>query len=178
MKSYQLEISVKQLRNTAATALLAVAWYDAMGKALTSYIEKPQGAGRPSGWSNGTYSYFGLVSEHVPTSWTKYSIKFGLNGAASIPSNARFLRVGALLNHNETPSAVVQLTDVRMVEIPTPIIGLAIPNAMSVYSPLSQASLLSTHWPPQQVIVDHGGTKEIVAAAETPHLLQERSSIK
>jgi hypothetical protein len=178
LKSYRLDMAVKQVREVGATVLLAVAWYDGNGGILTSYVAKPQGAGNPSGWRNGTYSYFGLVNDRAPTAWTRYSITFGLNGAAAIPPNARFLRVGALLNFNVTSSAVVQLADVRMIEIPTPKIGLAIPSATSVYTPVAQASLLSTHWPPQQVLVDRGGTKEILTAAAMSQAYLKGPSLK
>jgi hypothetical protein len=175
MKTYRLEINVKQLRNTRATAYLAVAWYDENGNLLESSAARPKGADNPEGWSNGTFSYFGLISQVPPTSWTKYGISFGWGEDAIIPPQARFVRVGALLNYNTVPLATIQLTNVRLFKEPTPEIDMAIPPATSVYSPVSQAGLLSTHWPPQQVMVDRGGTKEIRTAIETIRSFQESS---
>ena len=167
-KSYQLEMSAKQVDDNKANVYLAVIWYDANGKLLKSDTVRPEGAGKPRGWDNGPYSYFGLVSEPAPKMWTTYATSFGLHESASIPVNARFVRVGALLNYNATPLAQVQLTDVRLVEKSTPEIDFALPKATSSYTPNSQAALLSTHWPSQQSIVDRGGTKEILSAANRP----------
>jgi hypothetical protein len=175
MKTYRLEMTIKQIRNTGATAYLAVAWYDGSGKLLESSAARPQGAGNPAGWSNGTFSYFGLISQVPPTSWTKYGISFGWGENAAIPPQARFVRVGALLNHNSVPLATIQLTNVRLLEKPTPEIDLAIPAATSVYSFASQAALLSTHWPPQQVMVDRGGADEIHDTMETMKSFLEKS---
>jgi len=165
LKAYRLEMTVRQLLNTGATAYLAVAWYDAEGKLLQANVAQPRVAGNSRGWVNGTYSYFGLVAQAPPTSWSSFGISFGLGEAAAIPPQARFVRVGAVLNHNATPAAVVQLTDIRLFEKPAPMIHLAIPEATSVYSPASQAAQLSTHWPPQQVMIDRAGTTEIQTAA-------------
>ena len=174
LKSYWLEMTVRQDKTSESSTYLAVAWYDADAKLLESNIAQPQGAGNPRGWINGTYSYFGLVNENAPTSWTKYSIAFGLHERASIPIYARFVRIGALLNDSSTPSTIVQLTHVRFYEKETPVIGLAIPKPTSVYTPFSQAAQLSTHWPPQQGAVDRGGAREIqAAAAATPNDFSE-----
>jgi len=164
-KSYRLEMKVKQPRNVGSTAYLAVAWYDTDSRFLESHIASPQGAGNPRGWSTGTYSYFGLVSQIPQTEWSTFRISFGLGEAASIPHGARFVRVGALLNYNTKASGLVQLTDVKLSTKATPKIGVAIPPATSTYSPASQAALLSAHWLPQQNMVDRAGTNEIHAAA-------------
>ena len=164
-RSYRLEMMVRQIRDTAATVYLAVAWYNRDGRLLEANIARPQGADNPRGWINGTYSYFGLVSQFPPLVWSTYGISFGLFEAASIPLDARYVRVGALLNNNVTPMAVCQLTDVRLFEKPTPEFDLALPDATSTYSSTSQAGQLSTHWPPQQALVDRGGTREIQAGA-------------
>ena len=167
LKSYRLELSVKQVQSIGATVYLAIAWYDAGGRLLVSNAAQPQGAGNPRGWRNGGYSYFGLVAQTPPTAWATYGNSFGLGEASAIPPNARSVRVGALLNYSYAPLAVVQLSNVRLLEKTTPAIGLAIPNATSAYSHVSQAAQLSIHWPPNQVMADRGGTKEILAAALT-----------
>jgi len=163
-KTYRLEIAAKQTLDEGATVYLAVAWYDSKERLLVSNSTSPQGAGNPRGWNNGTYSYFGLVSQTPPNKWTNYGISFGLGETASIPPHARLLRVGALLNYNASPSAVVQLTDLRLFEKSTSAMGFAIPQATSIFSPGSQAALLSSHWPFQQTMTDRAGTNEILEA--------------
>ena len=167
LKTYRLEMTVRQVRETGATVFLAIAWYNSRETLLESGLAQPVGAGSPRGWVNGLYSYFGLVSQQAPTSWTTFGHSFGLNEVTAIPPQACFVRVGALLNYNATRSGVVQLTNVRLFEKATPAIGLAIPSATSAFSPTSQAAQLSTHWPPQQVMIDRAGTNEIQSAAVT-----------
>ncbi len=163
MHRYRLEISVRQVAPTDAIVYLAVAWYDSNGRLLESHSPSPLGGGNPHGWRNGTYSYFGLVAHPAPTSWSSYEIFFGLGQTAGIPYNARFVRAGGLLNYEETPSAIVQLTNLRLCELQTADVGFAIPAATSLYSPTSLAGRFSTHWSPQQALVDRGGTSEIRA---------------
>jgi hypothetical protein len=166
-KTYRLEIMLKQTLKTDATVYLAVAWYNREGKLLVSDQAQPEGAGNPLGWYNGTYSYFGLISQVPSTTWTHFGISFGWNEPAAIPSHARFLRVGALLNNNGTSSATIQITNLRLFEKAAPAVCEAVPSATSAFSPTSFAATLSAHWPPQQTIVDRGGTQEILAAIST-----------
>ena len=167
LSSYHVEMTVRQTAQTAGILYLAVAWYDAGGNSLYSNIALPQGAGYPRGWQNGAYSYFGLVAQAAPTAWATHGISFGLNEIAAIPSQARFMRVGALLNSNATPAAKIQLTGVRLFEKLAPAIGLSVPQATSPYSVASQAAQLSRHWPAQQVMTDRVGTREIEAASRS-----------
>ena len=164
LKSYRLEMTVRQILDTGSMTFLAVAWYDIGGRLLESNVAGPKGAGHPRGWSNGTFSYFGLLSQAPSTSWTTFGISFGLGHAAAIPAHASFVRVGILLNFNTVPSGVIQFTQARLFEKQAPAIGLAIPESTSVYSVASQTAQLSTHWSPQQVMLDRAGTKEIQAA--------------
>lgn len=166
LKSYHLEMTVKQIGNNHATTYLAVAWYDAAGKSLYSNAAQPHGAGNPQGWINGIYSYFGLVAQSPPTTWTTYIISFGLGAEATIPPLARFVRVGTQLNYTATPSAIVQVTNIKLFEKPTPAIGLVTPKEINAFSSRSQASLLSNHWPSTQILVDRAGSKEIQEAAK------------
>ena len=165
LKSYRLEMTVRQITNTGATAHLAVAWYDAAGNFLVSHVAPPRGAGNTRGWVGGTFSYFGLVGQSPAISWTTFGISFGLGELAAIPSQACYVRVGALLNQSSTPSAVIQLANIRLFEKATPEIGLAIPAATSSYSTTSQAASASAHWLPQQVAVERAGSVEILKAA-------------
>lgn len=116
LKNYRYQAYYKQDAATAATIYHAVAWYDAAGNALPSDQPQPAGAGSPAGWSNGGYSYSGAVNIAAPTTWTQYTVAFGPNETPKIPSNAKFFRVGFLLNANATASAVVRVTGVRVME--------------------------------------------------------------
>ena len=63
-----------------------------------------EGAGSSAtGWpSYGTFFYFGLVGGTGSSSWTRYSISFGPGEEAKIPSNARYVRIGALGNYQNS----------------------------------------------------------------------------
>lgn len=78
---------------------------------MNRLFQRLQGAGRPVGWANGAYSNFGLIGEPSPTTYRK---SLGFGKAAAVPSNAKSVRVGALLNYNTTPAATIQLTNVRL----------------------------------------------------------------
>ena len=144
---------------------------------LESHIPAPAGAGRPVGWANGTYSYFGLIGETAPTIWTTYRKSFGLGEAAAIPANAKYVRVGALLNYNTTPAATIQLTNVRLWrKSETEILAdgvfssderlliIAPPTRME-WTYASQAGRASHHWPANEVAADLAGGVELAAAA-------------
>jgi hypothetical protein len=129
---------------------------------------------------NGTYSYFGLIGERATTTWTTYLRSFGVGEVSAIPSNANLVRVGALLNHNETPTATIQLTGVRLwrkseAEMMTngvfPSVSsdehlfIVAPSGRMVWTCASQAGKASTHWPAQEVATDLSGGAELAAAA-------------
>lgn len=115
-KNYRLEAWLRTASGTPASGnYFAVAWYDAAGVFLQSNVAQPTGAGSPAGWdSNGTYSYV-ATNVTVPTTWTRYSSSFGPSEQAQIPSNARFARIGVLLN-NSLSGQVVQATGIRLME--------------------------------------------------------------
>ncbi len=176
-QDYLLEWSVRQRAGANATAYLAVAWYDEKHHLLVSYAPSPDGADNPIGWSNGTYSYFGLVGNAAPTAWTTYRTSFGPDEAAAIPANAKFVRIGALLNYNTRADATIQLTNVRLQRksktetvshgafpIDEHLLVVA-PSGWMLHSPTSLAAYASRHWTPQQVAVDLSGGVELAAAA-------------
>lgn len=160
--TYQVSMNVRTQSGAGGEAYLAVAWYDAEGKMLEANSTAPQGAANPRGWNNGTYSYFGLISDVPPPEWTKYTIAFGLGEHAAIPPHAHYIRLGALLNYNGAKGAILQLTGVRLSTKEQPEEILLMPAETGAYSSsTSQAAQLSRHWPPQQVMIDHGGTREL-----------------
>lgn len=164
--NYQVNLSVRQQGSTQATGYLAVAWYDSEGKLLQSNRPIPLGAGNPRGWANGALSYFGIVSSVIPAKWTEYQVSFGISETSGIPVNARFLRIGALLNWNAAPGATVQVSSILLKQKKHRNIAVLIPDYKKTVSYNSQAGLLSTHWPMQQVLVDRGGAKEITEAIQ------------
>jgi len=115
-KNYRVEGLVRQLGGTAGKFYLSVAWYDANKTLLTSSTAQPTGAGSPAGWfGNGTYSY--AASGTAPSSWTLYKTTFGPNEVAKIPSNAKFMRIGAILNYQAAVGAAVQITGLKVTEM-------------------------------------------------------------
>lgn len=175
-KSYYLELSVRQAPDTKATAYLAVAWYGDNDHLLNSHVPQPNGAGDPHGWANGVYSYFGLVGTAAPSKWTTYRTSFGPGEAAVIPTNAKFIRVGALLNFNAAPQAAIELTNIRLWQKTEPALlangefpqdirfFTVIPPWRFLFTPLSQAGQTSGHWPAQQVASDFSGGSELQSA--------------
>ena len=161
---YQLTCEIRQSGAPDAINYLAVAWYDKSANLLTSNLPFPQGAGRPAGWNNGTFSYFGLIGRPAAADWTSYSISFGLGEAATIPANAAFLRIGAMLNFNGEAKASVELTDARLVENDLQHqLLLSAPSFRHLYTPASLAAKLSGHWTPQYVPAVHVGITEMRA---------------
>jgi len=177
-RDYQVEWSAIQRIGTEATAYLAVAWYSEEKQLLESYKPVPAGAGAPRGWSNGTYSYFGLKGQAAPTVWTTYRTSFGRSEIAEIPHNARFVRIGALLNYNQTPRAIIQLTDVNlwrkskydmMADGVFPsnerTLVVTVPSLM-LRTYASQSGFISAHWSTQELASDLAGCFELLAATQ------------
>jgi len=176
---YQLELSVRQYIGTRGISYLALAWYDERSRLLESYLPSPEGAGQPVGWVNGTFSYFGLRGETAPRVWTTYRVSFGPNEMAEIPRNAKFIRVGALLNYNAISDTTIQLTNVRLwKKLQTDLIAdgvFASDEHLFVISPaswmrwtyVSHAAQASHHWFPQEVATGLAGDAELAAAALT-----------
>ena len=159
---------IRQTGNPAATNYLAVAWYDEKGKLLPSNQPRPAGAGAPVGWSNGTYSYYGLVNRPASATWTHYTITFGVGETAAIPSNAAFLRAGVLLNYHAAPGAIMQLKEVDVSEkSPYRHLLFVAPAFSTLHTPASQAARMSEHWPAQQAIMAQAGTEELRARVRT-----------
>ncbi len=160
-KRYQLSTSIRQARG-AGKNYLAVIWYDRAGRMLVSNQEIPIGAGNPSGWGPGVYSYYGLVNQPAESDWTSYSISFGLGENAEIPRNASFLRAGVLLNDNMAEDSSVEFTDVILLVKPDfREIRLLAPNFRFITTPFSLAGRLSGHWLPQHVAIQQTGTHEL-----------------
>lgn len=113
-KNYTIKILAKRAAGAGNGDYLSVIWYDAGLSALQSNVAQPTGAGSPAGWSNGSYSYFGLIGGAPPSSWTEYTISFGPDETAQIPSNARYIRLGALLNNSSNASQRTVMTNVRL----------------------------------------------------------------
>jgi hypothetical protein len=190
-QNYQIEFSARQCFSSNATAYLAVAWYEERGRLLESYIPAPTGAGSPVGWTNGTYSYFGLVGTLAPATWTTYRKSFGLGEVAAIPPHAKFVRVGALLNYNATPVATIQVTNVRLWrKQETRMLAdgafscderifIAAPLGGIVWTYASQAGQASHHWSANEVATDLAGGVELTIAARaaggTP--IEQESSV-
>jgi hypothetical protein len=176
---YVIEMSAIQRSGTGATAYLGVAWYDAAGRLLVSNLPAPAGAGNPSGWANGIRSYFGLVGQAVPGAWTTYRSSFGPGEAATLPPEARYIRVGALLNYDTAPDEIVQVTNIRLwrKSEAEPVADGAFPfdERLLVFAPsgrmlwtsASLAGQLSTHWPRQEAAADLTAGEELAAAVLT-----------
>jgi hypothetical protein len=161
---YQLTCRIRQSGASDAINYLAVAWYDQDANLLTSNLPFPHGAGRPAGWNNGTFSYFGIIGRPAAPDWTSYSVSFGPGASAAIPANAAFARVGAMLNFNGAAKARVELADIRLVECNLPPqLLLSAPSFDHLYTPASTAARLSGHWAPQYVPAVNVGIAEIRA---------------
>lgn len=168
-KRYRLTSSVRQTGNPSAVNYLAVAWYGKDGRLLRSTLNPPEGAGAPPGWSNGTYSYYGLSGRPAPEKWTSYSITFGLGQAAAIPANAAFLRTGGLLNFRSVRDSVVSLSDIILnEESPYDTLLLIDPAPRQMHSPFSSAARHSRHWLPQSANIDQGGSENLRSALPRP----------
>ena len=165
---YQLTCTLRQ-SGFAATNYLAVAWYDKNGHLLESNQSRPEGAGSPIGWSNGTYSYYGLVNESASSEWGVYTISFGHGETAAVPAEAAFLRIGALLNYNATPEATIQLKDVVLWQKQGYALLLrTLPAPHNLSSAYSLSAWLSGHWPPHKVAEEQVGVTELRAATTVP----------
>ena len=115
-KNYRLQCYVRQLTATAGIVYLSVGWFNASGVNLTANAAQPAGAGSPDGWSNGAQSYWGLTADVPSTDWTLYTFAFGPSEVGKIPTNARFFKIGALLNQNIVAGCTVQMTGLRVME--------------------------------------------------------------
>lgn len=94
-KNYKARFWTKRQSGTSTT-YGTVAFYDASGNVIT-------GSSNGAGWpGRGSFHYFGLVNGALPAAWTEYSISFGPDETAVLPSNARFMAIGVLSNYTGT----------------------------------------------------------------------------
>ena len=91
-KNYRASLWTKQ-QSGSSTSYVTVAFYDASGTVIS-------GSSNGAGWpGKGSFHYFGLVNGALPAAWTEYSISFGPDESAVLPSNARFMAIGVLSNY-------------------------------------------------------------------------------
>lgn len=90
-KNYRARTWAKQPSGNA-TAYLLVAFYDASGALIAST--------GTAGWLGITSGncYFGLAGTPMPNAWTAYSVDFGPDESAKIPTGARYASLGILPN--------------------------------------------------------------------------------
>lgn len=175
LKSYQLEFSVKLSGDDEGTASLAIAWYDREERFLDASAPPPRGAGYPTGWQSGTYSYFGLISAPPPRRWRTYRVSFGRGEIRRIPPYVAFARIGALLNDNQSKRATIQISNVRITEKNDSIpisdgtfgagekFRIIVNAGTQAFTPASHAGFLSNHWLSQQSAAENTGAREIDA---------------
>lgn len=165
-RSYHLNASMRQSGTSPARNFLAVAWYDGSQRLLYSNLPAPEGAGAPWGWANGSYSYFGLVGVSASSQWTRYMASFGLGQRASIPANAVYLRVGALLNNSAERDTKVEVSHVSLLQVPSPRkVMVRTDTWHHLHTPSSQSAQLAHHWLPDHAATLHAGERELRSAA-------------
>src|SRR5690606_9622246 len=105
-ETYRVSVWGLEYGAGSPTAYFAVNFFDSDGDAL------PGSTSGATGWGGlGTYHYFGRVGQALPTAWTRYEFTFGPAGQGSIPSGARFCRIGALVNFNAVASSQMQFAE-------------------------------------------------------------------
>lgn len=114
--NYNITCQLNRTAGTLGIVYVGVVWYDYTGALKESNVAQPTGAGSPAGWSNGSFSYYGIAGTVGPSSWTEYQTSFGPTETRQIPSNAKYMRFGALLNQNADASTQYCLTDVRFTQ--------------------------------------------------------------
>lgn len=102
-KSYRLEAWLAGNPGSTGRAFIGMAWFDQNGVFMQSNVAVGSGgAGNPSGWSNGNYSYIPSAFNVIPSgSYVRHSVEFGPAGSnepALIPAGARQMAWVALLN--------------------------------------------------------------------------------
>ena len=106
-RNYQLRITARQVSGTS-TCYLGVDFFDASGNSI---VAGPVASGWPGA---GSFFYFGLIASQPPASYTQYTISFGPNETAKIPSNAKYVRVIILGNY--TGSGVQRFSAIKITE--------------------------------------------------------------
>lgn len=106
-KNYLARIWCRQVSGTPGSYLLC-AFYNSGGFLRV-------GSDHPTGWPGvGTYHYWGRVNQLIPSTWTEYTISFGPNETAKIPSGSAFVQIGMLANY--TASGTSQFARLSIVE--------------------------------------------------------------
>lgn len=105
-KTYAVSMDLKNVSGTA-TAYCVVAFYDAAFNLIS-------GSSSPSGWTPGTFHYFGLAGDQPGSTFQTYTAKFGPGETRTAPAGAAYVRVGALMRFSGT--GVQRLTAVRLRE--------------------------------------------------------------
>jgi hypothetical protein len=176
--TYTVEAVVRSDGTPSSANFLGIVWYDAAGRRLDSAVAAPGGGGSPSGWENGSYSYFGLNGTSPPPAWTIYRKSFGAGTWTAIPAQARTFRAAARINHAGTPNARVQIASFQVSkQSPGKLqadgafrsddrLQLLIAAPTLLYSAGSTAARISNHWLPYQLALDLNGTRELIAVAQ------------
>jgi hypothetical protein len=97
-----------------------VRFWDADGENINA------GQNPGTGWSTGTYYYWGVSNALIPTEWTYYEKTFGPGGQATIPAGAVRMSVGGLMarsavgnpaeNFGGEIETTIQMQDYRLVK--------------------------------------------------------------
>lgn len=145
-KNYKARLWTKQ-QSGSSTSYGTVAFYDASGAVIS-------GTSNGAGWpGKGSYHYFGLVNGNLPAAWTEYSISFGPDETAVLPSNARFMAVGVLSNY--TGSGVQRLS--------APLVHLKTTGDMVV-----DGSLMARHIDTEGLTIKQNGQVILGAGTSLP----------
>ncbi len=157
---YEISIVARSRDGADSVNYFGIAWYDVTRRFLPPGEPAPAGAGLPFGWSNGNFSYFGLIGGAPPPTWEIYSITFGTGATAGLPSNAAFAQIGLFLNQGRQPDEEIEIASVTVVKDPSVQQVYMVPGEFGAFSPASQAAHLSKHWMPSEVSIDHAGIRE------------------
>jgi len=105
-KVYRISVWVKQ--SGTGNHYLTAGFSDANGSNIS---------GGTTGWSTGTFHYWGYVNQPFPASWTKASVVFGPGQVFTIPTNAKFITIGNLTNYASAGSPTAYFSDYRIEEV-------------------------------------------------------------
>jgi len=115
-QKYRVSAQVRQPIGDRTNYLIVI-FYDS-SNVLISNTSTP--ASDSSGWSGGqgTYNYY-LSNSVFPATWTKYSIEFGGDATATIPSNAATMAIGGLFVRAGAvgTETTVDIQDLHIVEV-------------------------------------------------------------
>jgi len=105
-KVYRISLNARQ--EGSGTNYLTVVFYDSSNTAIS---------GGTSGWSTGTYHYWGRVNQAFPTTWTPYTVTFGKSQSYTVPSNAKWFAIGCLTNYSGTAGTTINFNNYRVEEV-------------------------------------------------------------